>query len=207
MIQHFLKVGNIKFIHLLLVIGFVFFLICMVELSVFATETANVWTKIQIFADNGFDPGISGHSLRDGGKVTKDTLIKRFGQPLRTTYRKERDTQEPEIMNEIITLEYPGLFITISKSDYDQKPYFWIKEIILTSPDYPLKYGLRIGRPVSAFLSELGDPIEKRGKSLIYSAKNVATFNGIDFASCIDVVIELDEKDQAKKITWKYWAD
>ena len=207
MIRHSYKMPKIIIISLFFFASFVFSLVIAVS-PVFPLETASNWTKTQFFADNMFEPEIPGAGLREGGQVTKENLIDRFGQPLKIISRKEADHREPKVTNEILTLEYAGLTITIAKPDFEKKPIFWIDEIVVTSSDYHLKYGLRIGQPKNSFLRELGKPLKDETKSIFYFVKNVVMVKkSFGFESNINIIIEFDEKDQARKIVWESFAD
>lgn len=181
-------------------IGFAYFSIYLS--SVFAEETG-IRTKIQSFAHNGFEPEIYG--IRIDGAVSKESIIKRFGNPLKAMSKEEPDLREPGIINEILNYEYQGLIIKMERPTYSST--YWISEIILISSDYNLKYGLKIGQSKSVFLRQLGNHEKGNGKSLIYNVDIYATIGDIDFAQHATVTIEFNEREKAEKISWYYFAD
>ena len=182
----------------------IFFAFCLAHTTggvCFADER----TKLEIFADNGFQPGIPG--LRVEGGVSKDNIVKRFGLPLNTISKKVMNSREPGLEELIITWEYPGMVIKTSTPLIGKKSNTWIVEIILTSSNYVLKYCLGIGKPRSEFLTVLGKPDKETTSSIKYSAENFATVGDVEFHGLISISIEFDESDKAKKIVWGYGAD
>lgn len=193
----------------LLLIWFLFCLVYVVGSDASAKEKTRTWTKIQSFADNGFEPKIEG--LRVEGGISKNDIIRRFGKPLYYTSIHALD-KDPSVINEILTWEYNGLTIILNgpkdSSDLSSEPdHYWITKIILTSPDYSLKYGLKVDQTKQAFLKELGKPDKKIDEIFIYSVTNYATIGGVDFVGYIQVSIEFDKEDKARKISWEYGWD
>lgn len=193
----------------LLLIWFLFCLVYVIGSDASAKEKTRPWTKIQIFADNGFEPKIEG--LRVEGAVLKDDIIKRFGKPLHYTSIHALD-RDPSVINDILTWEYNGLTIILNgpkdlsdlSSEADQ---YWISKIILTSPDYSLKYALKIDQTRQAFLKELGKPDQEIDGIFIYEVTNYATIGGVDFAGHIKVWVEFDKNGKARKIIWEHYGD
>ncbi len=187
----------------LLLIGFVFCLGYVIGFDAIAEETRG-WTKIQIFADNGFEPKIEG--LKVEGGISKNDIIKRLGKPLKDSSTKTKGSDP----NEILTLEYKGLTIILNRPvDSGSGPdYYWILKIILTSPNHALKYGLKIGQSRQAFLKELGNPDKQINGSFIYSVDNYAPIaDNVSYAGHIQISIEFDKEDKARKIVWEYGWD
>jgi hypothetical protein len=169
-------------------------------LSVAAEKTSKK-TKVESFARYGFEPEIPG--VQADGKVLMDDVLKRFGEDVRTKYETGPDGREPQVINELATLEYPGLTIRVWRNDHMPERRYKISAIMLTSPEYRLKYGLRVGQPKTAFLKVLGAPndlespknYKDNGVLLAYEA-------GVDPDEKVVVRIEFDQNDLATKITW-----
>jgi hypothetical protein len=177
--------------------------VCYLLSGTVAAKTI-LWTKIQHFADNGFEPKIEG--LRVDGGISKNDIIKRFGKPLKDSSIKTKGS-DPD---EILTWEYKGLTIILYRpmDSSEGTDYYWISKIMLTNPDYSLKYGLKIGEPRSAFLKQLGNPGQEIGRLLIYNTDNYSPISeNVSFAGHIQVSIEFDKEDKAKKIIWGYSWD
>lgn len=168
-----------------------------------ANDKDVIRTNIEIFANDGFEPGIPGHRVL--GKERKN-VIQRFGKPRKSLVKREPDSREPGLINELFTWEYPGLTIKMV-SPLTSTQGTWISEIVLTNPKHRLKYSLGIGKPRSDFITALGKPSKETRETLNYSTDYYITLNKVSFHSGIEVMIEFDNSDKAKKITWSYGAD
>ncbi len=178
-----------------------------VMISDVTVANATSLSKLQRFAENGFDPKIEG--LRIDGGILKNDLKRRFGEPLRESIKKEPDIREPGVILEFLTLEYPGLTIVISRpiNQTSTSDEYWISEIILSNPAFTLKYGMKVGQPKHIFLKHLGIPDEDADSIIRYSTDNYTTINNVNFAGHVQISIEFDDKKNVKKIRWKYIAD
>ena len=145
------------------------------------------------FAVDGFDPGI-----RMTGDDATETLLKRFGQPLKVDKRSGPDSREPWVITEVEIWHYDGLQIAIS-GDLGFKKR-WIPHITLTSPEYKLKFGLAIGSPKDAFIERLGPPHSS------YSDAERFSYVGTDL-DVYDLDIYFDKSGNANKIVWKASID
>ncbi len=192
-----MKLSNIN---RLLLIGFVYCHVILFVSTGFAGGT-NIQTNIQSFAGNGFEPEIYG--IRADGGVSTESILKKFGKPPNASKIIKLD-REPDVKNEFLTWEYPGLIIIMYRPIDSNSNYYWISEIKLSSPDYSLKYGLKIGSTKEDFLKQLEKPHEKTAKSIIFTAENYTKLNDVLFHGNVIVTIEFDQGNQAKEITWNY---
>ena len=93
--------------------------------------------ELVAFGFDGFEPGIN-RLISEGD--AKEKLLRRFGEPQQV----ESTTQwEHAGLIQTKTWHYEGLtIVTMRPVDSSQH---WLRKITLTSPVYPLKFGLSIG--------------------------------------------------------------
>lgn len=166
-----------------------------------AAKDANKQKALESFAKYGFDPEIPG--IQADGKVLIDNVVTRFGEDVRTKYETGPDGREPQVINELATLEYPGLTIRVWRNDHMPERRYKISSIVLTSPQYRLKYGLGIDQSKALFLKVLGAPnypespknYKDNGQPLSYEV-------GTDPDEKVDVTIYFDQNNDATEIRW-----
>ena len=159
------------------------------------------------FAFDGFEPGINRFI---GEADAHQKIVDRFGQPQRVE-SAQQDNPALGMATEIRTWQYDGLsIVTSGATGYPQR---WINEITLTSPKYPLKFGLSIGSPRNAFVARLGSPKTDswytRTSPIEYSAaygnmESRKDEGQIAVHAQSHVKIFFDRNARANKIAWKY---
>ena len=185
----------------ILVMGLTFGFTNLAEGLSVAAEKTSKKTKVESFARYGFEPEIPG--LQADGKVLLDNVVTRFGPPLKTSTEVGQDRDDPSVKSEMTTLEYLGLIIKLWRNDRAPKGQYELSTIMLTSPQYQLKYGLRIGQPKAAFLKVLGAPnhpespknYKDEGQPLYYAV-------GTDPDEKVHVGILFDHNNIATQISW-----
>jgi hypothetical protein len=206
-IRHSHEPGNMYmslayFLRLGLVPGLTFGL-AAVNVNFSAAEQKNN-VRLEEFAKNGFHQEIPG--LYEG-TVALDSVLERFGKPLKTTTKKV-PSSEPKVDSEILVLEYSGLAITLWRPDVALSSYV-VSEIKLTSSQYPLKYGLRTGLSRPAFLKQLGPPnapIEHYKEGALAYLVEISQGAG-KYGNFVLIEIDFDQKDRAREITWAQIVD
>jgi hypothetical protein len=154
------------------------------------------------FALDGFDPGIN-RSIGEDDAAKK--ILQRFGKPRQMKSRQEASKREPGGINDINTWHYDGLeIITLGWVGYSEQ---WVEKITLTSPNFKLKFGLKIGSPKSAFTKLLGQPWREEPGLVQYWATYYESREGVAFVSHPYLDIEFDAENRAKKITWRFGSD
>ncbi len=160
------------------------------------------------FAFDGFEPGINRFI---GEADAHQKIVGRFGKPQRVESAAQQDQPAPGMATEIRTWQYDGLSIVTSGSTgYPQR---WIRQITLTSPEYPLQFGLSIGSSRDAFVEKLGQPKRRSWYTVTDPIEYSATYQGIEVHekereivvhSTVHIKIFFDKDSRANKIVWKY---
>jgi len=142
--------------------------------------------------------------------ITVEELEKRLGPPAAIKTRTEKNIQEARVRNNYLTLVYEGMSISVQRVSYKKGDKYIFREgikysfpeIILTGRNHPLIYGLGIGIRRNAFLEQLGEPRTEKNDQIEYIAE---TYKKCGFLiGTVIVKIEFDDKDNAKKITWRH---
>jgi len=142
--------------------------------------------------------------------ITVEELEKRLGPPVTIKTRTEKNIKEARIRNNHLTLVYEGMSISVQRVSYKEGDKYIFPEgnkysfpeIVLTGRNHPLIYGLGIGIPRNAFLEQLGEPRTEKNNQIEYIAE---TYKKCGFLiGMVNVTIDFDDKDNAKKITWRY---
>ena len=114
--------------------------------------------NLERFANNGFDPSIPCYHIDcevPAAKPIREMLLDRFGQPERSRSWQKPNPREARTIDEYTAWEYPGLtIITVTSGS----PHAWLRSITLSSPNYKLGHGLKIGLPFFEFTKVIGEP-------------------------------------------------
>jgi hypothetical protein len=161
--------------------------------------------ELMAFAHDGFTPG-----MHIGNGDAKEKVLRRFGKPNPTDRVQSTIQGEPRTVGLFYTKYwyYDGLEIRLGQPVGATNT--WVRQIILTSPDYRLKFGLSIGAKRSQFLAVLGAPyqpswrVKPTGDSLIYSSEYEGSEDGVAIATRSRVHIFFDDEYRAEKIVWEY---
>ena len=98
-------------------------------------------------------------NLARGEKYTEYNLLLAFGLPYKIESKAvDSNKTDPYVER---TWYFKGLTITAQLIDH-----YWVEEVTVQSPEIELKCGLRIGRPVSDFVTYLGEPEEEESGSV-----------------------------------------
>ncbi len=119
-----------------------------------------------------FEPKIPGLEYRYSGMKAKE-LFTRFGEPVVKSVQEmpHRDPHPDYPYIEIITWQFPGMLIeviTYPPSETHQPELVLLGRVEISSPQYALKHGLRIGQPASSFVSLLGNPNRQDDEKIEY---------------------------------------
>jgi hypothetical protein len=148
--------------------------------------------NLERFANNGFDPSIPCFHVDcepQEKKPIRERLLERFGQPQSSRPWQEPNPREAGTIDEYTAWEYQGLTIITVTS--------WLRSITLTSPNYKLRHGLRIGLPFSEFTKVIGEPhpsYTKRKDAPVYAPKRAW------------LRFKLDRDERVREITWDYYV-
>jgi hypothetical protein len=113
------------------------------------SDSARGFTPLQEFLWDPFEPPL-GRSMVLGDALEK--IVCRFGEPLSTTTRPGYDhTGNTEPTERL--LRYDGLVIIVGVSENEAQS--WIRSVEISSDDYGLKYGLKIGSSSNDVLDAL----------------------------------------------------
>jgi len=147
------------------------------------------------FIRNGFLPTIP---ISNNKEDMKKILVARFGSIISMKTEVVSDKRRHRLKNEESYFTFDGIVIKTVRPIADGL-WTWITHIRLTSSKYKLKFGLNIGSSKKNFIKNLGVSWASKNKQILsYSTTNVSTG---------DVVIEFNQMDKAKKITWDFYAD
>lgn len=157
--------------------------------------------ELVAFGFDGFEPGIN-HLISEGD--AKEKLLRRFGEPQKV----ESTTQREHVgLIQTKTWHYQGLTIVTIRPVKTSR--HWLRKITLTSPVYPLKFGLSIGATKQAFVARLGPPYRQYAgpESFEYQTDYWGSEDGAGVHTSIRLSIGFNGEDRAEKIVWEYYGD
>lgn len=145
-----------------------------------------------------FDPGLRGLGL-NSRTVSYDDLVSRFGEALNVSVRKEQNYDPPPEGYDHITWERDGLVIEMIASSQSinegRNRKLWLERIKLSSSQYTLKHGLKIGLPRALFLTRIGKPNSDYGGVMRYECEQPVC----------QIELDTDQDDKVKKISWTWY--
>jgi len=164
--------------------------------------------RLSLFGFSVFDGFQLAH--RADGAVEEAVILQHLGNPTDIKEWQEPDKREPGLVTTYRTYIFKGLEITTVAPQTGKQPGTWLERIVVTSPRYRLRCGLRVGEPLAAFIHVLGDP----GKSfdsdkgeVKYYAETAQMVDGVTFAGHATITFVIDKNGKVKAINWWYWAD
>lgn len=173
--------------------GLLKFSCLLILLAVSGVSSADENPKFKVFAYQIFEPELEGVRCRN--TFDPRNIINRFGQRGVDTKRwDEPDFREPGVTNYYMRWTYPGLSFQTSTHFTLYGPSTWLSRIEVTSPDYSLQFGLRIGMEYGDFERRLGIPEHAR-INLSYNSGAIA------------VKFSLDEEHKVRKLTFYCTSD
>ena len=143
------------------------------------------------------------------GVVYEPVFSERFGQPLRTEKREEYDDPTYKVIRESIF--YDGFEIVISRGVEDPPSgWTWLNRVRISSPDFALRHGLRIGEPFKKYEEILGPWRGERSvnsSSVSFYAGGYGEPGGVTHAAHATVTLHIDAEGAVTEVEIDYWAD
>ena len=164
--------------------------------------------QLTLFAFSVFDGFQLTH--RADGAVEEAAILQHLGHPSDIKEWQESDKWEPGLVNKYKNYLYKGLEITTVTPQAGEHPNAWLERIVVTSPRYRLRSGLRVGEPLAAFIYVLGEPeipLYRDRDEVKYYAETIQTLDGVAFAGHATITLMIDKNGKVKAISWWYWAD
>jgi hypothetical protein len=147
----------------------------------FACEVFEPKLETICYYEPGFDP---------------TAIVKRFGKNVKGFRTWSEPERSPGYEYLIAEWDYGGMaIVTATYMTLSSGPRTWLKSISITSPDYQLKHGLRVGMPYAKFLEVLGRPhpnSKRQQNGVIYYQDS--TF----------VQLTINQKDRVTKVVVSY---
>ncbi len=149
------------------------------------------------------------------GEVSEKALVERFGRPLRrfSVLGRQDDPQAGQpSATQWITWYFRGLALEMSHappmhSGLESGPMV-IVGVSVTSPNYVLKHGLRVGEARSRFITVLGPPTYQDRQRVRYDVENAARVSPDEFdVAPYQIEMDLDAHDKVRRIVWSWWSD
>jgi len=138
------------------------------------SRTKEETERLETFGHELFDKKLQG--LEKGGfRIKTADVFDRFGKPEIKSVESFRHRDPPPGkpgMYEIITWQFPGMLIEAGSyppSETHEPEQVWFKRVDITNPDYTLKHKLKIGQPISEFISVLGQPNVRDKNEIVYN--------------------------------------
>ena len=97
---------------------------------------------------------------------TRQELIRRLGEPKKTTKEKVENLHNPKVIDEIIGFVYDEIGFEIYHATENDRDF--ISQVNILSDKYPLKNGLRVGDGKDNILATLGKPDELSRENILY---------------------------------------
>ncbi|MHB8455548.1 MAG: hypothetical protein ACYDDO_12815 [Acidiferrobacterales bacterium] len=153
--------------------------------------------------------------MDQSGEVSERALVERFGRPLRRFSELGRhDDPQAELPSatQWTTWYFRGLALEMShapsmRSGLQSGPLV-IVGVSVTSPDYVLKHGLRVGEARSRFITVLGPPTYQDRQRVRYDVENAARVSPDEFdVAPYQIEMDLDANDRVRRIVWSWWSD
>lgn len=144
------------------------------------------------------------------GVVYPPFIREHFGIPEKSEVR-EQGTRDPTYTVYQERLFFDGLEIAVARG-VDAKPsdWTWLEYIYITSPDYKLKSGLRVGDSLDLFVERL-QPVLRRipsnPKEVSFYSGGYGEPGGVTHAAHATVTLALDENGAVQSVRIEYWAD
>ncbi|MFQ6022507.1 MAG: hypothetical protein ACE5NW_07280 [Acidiferrobacterales bacterium] len=156
-----------------------------------------------------FEPKVPGLEYHGRGVNSKD-LFERFGEPVTISIETWRHRDPPpggpaEI--EGLTWQFPRMIVkTVSyPPSADHRPEkVLITAIDISSANYALKHGLRIGQPASTFISILGEPNYRNNQKLEYLVEDWIELENRTHIDSYQIHMFLDNEGKVEKIVWRW---
>jgi hypothetical protein len=101
-----------------------------------------------------------GDALRRDGNLTRRQLVRRLGAPTGVEHEPVTNTYDPEQIDTLRTLRYPGLSATVY--DVTREPKAFLIRLTVTGARYESPEGLRVGTSAQAVVDRVGPPTERR---------------------------------------------
>ena len=123
----------------------------------------------------------------------------------------EQGTRDPTYTVYQEILFFDGLEVAVARG-VDAKPsdWTWLESVYVTSPNYKLKSGLRVGDPLELFIDRL-KPVLRRNprnaKEVSFYAGGYGEPGGVTHAAHATVTLTLDENEAVQSVRIEYWAD
>ncbi len=149
------------------------------------------------------------------GMVSQSMLMDRFGHPLRRAsalgrYGDRRSGEGAGVR--WTTWYFPGLAFAMSQVPVDRhgsrKSDLIVVGVSVTSPNYILRNGLRVGEARSRFLQVLGPPTFQDRWRLRYNVENAARITPDEYEiQPYQIQMDLDAHDNVRRIVWSWWSE
>jgi hypothetical protein len=181
------------------------------KVTVAPSRTAIQQKQLEAFVYEIFEPPLPGLQ-RNRGAVTPNILSERFGEPHSRSSQPDRhhDPVGPP-KNEDLVWHYLGMTLDMvakvaSRVEERERP-MWITAVEISSPNYILKHGLRIGQPWPVYLSVLGPPTYRYQYLVNYESETVFDVKtGAIITRAYQVEMKVDKDDTVRKIEWSWWS-
>jgi len=181
------------------------------KVTVAPSRTAIQQKQLEAFVYEIFEPSLPGLQ-RNRSSVNPSILSERFGEPQSRSSQPDRhhDPVGPP-KNEDLVWHYLGMTLHMvatvaSRVEKRERPMS-ITAVEISSPNYRLKHGLRIGQPWSVYLSVLGPPLYRHQYQIIYESEIVFDVKtGAILTYPYQVEMEADADDNIRKIEWSWWS-
>lgn len=171
-------------------------------------RTADHRARLDALGWEIFEPKIPGFE-RGYWRVKSKELFARFGEPVVRSSRKvqHRDPgpNDPPYF-QVITWQFPGMLLEVGAYPPSEAPdLVWLRRIEISSPQYTLKHGLRVGQPVSSLVSLLGNPNRQDDQKIEYLIEDWIKLENSTLIATYQIRIFPDEKSNVQTIlfTWE----
>jgi hypothetical protein len=171
-------------------------------------RTAQHRQWLDAFGFELFKSSVEELPLRNSNILTQD-LIRHFGNP-KITHVEQFDHMDPTPgypKVERILWEYPGMVLQVVSYPpaEDHLPEWVVVERVeITSPDYELKYGLRVGLNYQMFVNLFGPPNEQSPETIKYLVEDWITEKNIISIDCYQIKLFLDSDGNVENIKWTW---
>lgn len=142
-------------------------------------------------------------------RVKSQELFNRFGEPVIRSSRKvpHRDPHPdyPPYF-QVIAWQFSGMLLEVGAYPPSEIPELvWLRRVEISSPKYALKHGLRIGQPVSSFISLLGNPNRQNDQKMEYLIEDWIELENGTHIETYQIRLFSDDKDNVKTMlfTWE----
>jgi hypothetical protein len=136
-----------------------------------------------------------GDALRRDGNLTRRQLVGRLGAPTGVEHEPVANTYDPEQVDTLRTLQYPGLSATVY--DVTREPKAFLIRLAVTDARYESPEGLRVGASADAVVDRVGPPTERRagGAEWVYRENRSAP---------TAMIVSVDD-GRVAQIVWEFY--